>query len=154
MSNIFDPDAFMEEAVDNAMDTEYINVPQGEHVAVCHDVLKPREYTDKNGDTNYVMDIVWSITDDAVKAEVGRDLVTIKQSLYLDLNAEGKLDYSRGKNIALGKVREAVGLNQPGRPFSPGMLRGQGPVLVRVTHKAAKGDPTTVYANVTSVGSI
>lgn len=152
MTNIFDPDAFMEEATAEAFDTEYAQVPAGDWTAVVHDVMKPREFTNKNGETNYVMDIVWKVMDDEVKTEVGRDVVTIKQGIYLDLTPEGKLDHSRGKNIALGKVREALGLNQPGRPFALGMLRGQGPAIVRVAHKPAKDDPNVVYANVVAVG--
>jgi hypothetical protein len=55
----------------------------------------------------------------------GREKVTCKQGIMLDLNEGGQLDMGKGKNVSLGKLREAIGLNSPGQPFSFSMIQGR-----------------------------
>ena len=65
----------------------------------------------------------------------------------LDLAATGGLDMSEGKNVALGRLREALGLNDPSQSFSfhqlPGLMG-----RVNVTHRVVGED---TFADVKAV---
>jgi hypothetical protein len=43
----------------------------------------------------------------------------------LDINDAGNLDMSKGRNVQLGRLREALGLNTPGQAFSFQMIPGR-----------------------------
>jgi hypothetical protein len=58
---------------------------------------------------------------------------------------------SKGKNVSLGKLREAVGQNKPGKPWSPAHLNGA-QLDVLVTHRADK-DTGDIYAEVKRVAA-
>ena len=130
----FDPQAFLEASITEANDTKVIPVPQGEYVAII-DKIVPRTWTAKDGTSSGVaVDIQWIIENDEVKAFLGRDTVTVKQGLMLDILPSGALDMSKGKNISLGRLREAVGQNKPGQAFSFQNLPGQ-MAKVTVSHR-------------------
>jgi hypothetical protein len=127
MSNpsAFDPQAFLDSSVTEANDTKVIPVPIGEYLGVI-DKLVPRQWTSKDGTSSgLALDITWIVEDEEVKAFLGRETVNVKQGLMLDVLPSGQLDMSKGKNIGLGRLREAVGLNQPGQSFSFQQLPGQ-----------------------------
>lgn len=127
MSNpsAFDPQAFLDSSVTEANDTKVIPVPIGEYLGVI-DKLVPRQWTSKDGTSSgLALDITWIVEDEEVKQFLGRDTVNVKQGLMLDVLPSGQLDMSKGKNIGLGRLREAVGLNQPGQAFSFQQLPGQ-----------------------------
>jgi hypothetical protein len=56
----------------------------------------------------------------------------------------------KGKNVSLGRLREATGLNEKGRPFGFRMLVGQ-MARVRVKHRPDNKNPEIVYAEVDAV---
>ena len=145
----FDPDAFMNEAVEGAMDTKLDPADPGEYHAVIEDVL-PREYTDKQGEKRMILDLIWSIQDQELLLKLGRTKFTVKQSLFLDMTPQGQLDRSKGKNVQLGKVREATRQNDPNRPWVPGHLKGAGPCLINVTQRPDKNSDA-IYNDVKSV---
>jgi hypothetical protein len=148
--SIFDPDSFMSATTEAANDTTVAPVPPGEYRAQIED-LKTREVSGKDGEPRYPMDVTYSILDDNVKATLGRDKVTARQTIWLDLTSQGQIDSGKGKNIGLGKLRAAAGLNKAGQPFAPSMLIG---AVVRVTTglRPDKNDPTIQYTDVKSVG--
>ena len=47
----------------------------------------------------------------------------VSQQFFLDLTDSGKLDKSEGRNVDLGRLLKAVGLQ--GKSWSPGTLVGQ-----------------------------
>lgn len=142
---VFDPDAFMATGVDGGNSTTSLPVPIGEYIAVISDVKKPRAIGD-----NYGMDITYDIQDAAVKEALGRDKVTVRQTLWLDIDGEtGGLDMGKGKNVGLGRLREALNMNSG--PFNPNMLNGAGPVRVVVSHAEDKKNPGQYFANVANV---
>lgn len=137
--NQFDPQAFLDSSITEANDTKVIPVPQGEYLAVLEKVT-PRTWTSKDGtQSGIALDIIWLIDDASVKEFLGRDEVKCKQGIMLDMTDAGRLDTSKGKNIGLGRLREAVGLNVPGQPFSfqqlPGLL-----AKVSVKHRLVDED--------------
>jgi hypothetical protein len=62
----------------------------------------------------------------------------------LDLTEEGMLATGKGRNVLLGRLREATGLNQSGEPFAFPMLTGR-PAKVQVAHRLYEGQ---IYAEV------
>ncbi len=148
MSN-FDPQAFLDSSVTEANDTKIIPVPQGEYVGVI-DKVTPRPWTSKDGTSSGIaIDILWLVEDQDVKTFLDRDIVTCKQGIMLDMLPSGALDMGKGKNIGLGRLRDAVGLNTPGQPFSfqqlPGMM-----AKITVKHRLVDED---VFAEVKSVAA-
>lgn len=146
----FDPQAFLDSAIDSALDTSVIPVPIGEYQAVIEKIT-PRTWQSKDGSQSGVaLDIIWTIEDSEVKQFLDRQEVKCKQGLMLDMTTDGKLDTGKGKNVPLGRLREAVGLNKPGQPFSFHMLAGQA-ARVSVKHRI---DGEDTFAEVKGVSKL
>lgn len=149
MSNgMFSPEQFLDMQTTEANDTKLVPVPVGEYVAVI-DEVKARSWKKKDDPSvgGLALDIVWAIDDEGVKSLLGRDKVTVKQGIMLDLTESGGLDMGKGKNVNLGKLREATGLNVPGQPFAASMLGGR-LAKIRVEHRV---DGDTIYSDVKAV---
>ena len=147
-TSIFDPDNFLSTEYTEPTSTEYILVDEGEYSAQVDDV-KIRKTEGNDGDF-FVMEVYWHILDEAVAKAVGRDKPIVRQSLFLELTPSGSLDMSKGKNVPLGYLREAVGQNKKGKSWSPRQLFGS-TALVKVSHKPRKNEPERVDASVTKV---
>lgn len=142
----FDPDVFMNMSSSEANSTVVEPIPEGEFLAIIEDIkLRP------TGD-RYPLDLIWLITDPELQRALERDRVTSKQTVWLDITANGTLDFGKGKNVGLGKVRAALGMNEAGKPFSVNMLKGAGPARIEIKHSNDKNDPSVVYSNVVKVG--
>lgn len=152
----FNVEDFMNETTDAALDTVIIPIPVGEYNAQVEKV-EPRAVTFQNKKTGAdeeraLLDVTYEIFSDEAKTITGREKLTIRQSIFLDIDeATGKLDYSKGKNIGLGKLREACDLNAAGKSFSIPQLIGQ-MVKVKVGMRADKNDASVQYNEVKSVG--
>jgi hypothetical protein len=153
MSMTFDPQIFMQTTVNEALSTAYINVPEGEYSACVGEIGESnlREIQTKDG-PRVVLDVPWLINDERVAEITHKKESRVRQSVFLDViqDTNGKiigLDMSKGANVQLGKLREVLGQNQPGKPWAFGMLTGN-MAIVEVTHTI---DGEKVYANVTSV---
>lgn len=139
-TSVFDPAAFMNAQVTGANDTQFRPCPVGEFPAVI-DKVEPRQWTSKDGTKSGVaLDVLWSIDSDTIRTELGRDKVIVKQGIMLDLLPSGALDLGTGKNINLGRLREAVNLNDPSQPFSFGMLPGK-VAKVKIEHEMYNNAP-------------
>lgn len=150
----FNPDAFLTESTSEQMDTRFTPIPVGEYPAIVDDVAVRQQQNDKDPTQVWtILDVTYAIDDAGVRAETGLDKPTIRQSIFLDLNDAGKLDTTKGKNINLGRLREALGLNQPGVEFSFSMLKGQA-CVVATKHSPNKNDPDSPYSNVAKVGAL
>lgn len=148
---MFDATSFLDMSVEGAMDTKSTPVPVGEYLAVIEKV-DARQWTSKNDPTKsgVALDVQWSIEDENVKQALGRDKVTCKQGVMLDLTDAGGLDLAKGRNVALGALRAAVDLNNPGQPFAPSMLAGR-MAKVSVQHRI---DGENIYAEVKKVAHV
>lgn len=137
----FNPDSFMNTSTSEANDTNRIPVPEGDWTGVIKEV-KPRAAKE-----SAILDVIWGIDDEEVARVTGMKSPQIRQSIFLDITEAGGLDCGKGKNVQLGKLREAVGQNQKGRQWSPGMLVGA-VAKVKVTHKPYED---SLQANITGV---
>lgn len=144
--SMFDPESFMSAATTDANSTQIAPVPEGEYLAIIDDI-KFRQNNDK-----YPLDVMFQITDPDLQASLGRDKIVVRQTIWLDITANNTLDHGKGKNVGLGRLRQALGMNEPGKPFSINQLKGAGPVRIEVKHSPDKNDPTNVYQNVVKVG--
>lgn len=147
----FDPTAFLDQSIEGQLDTKITPCPEGEFIAVIENV-NPRPWASKDGTkAGVVLDVLWAIDDQGVKQQLGREKILVKQGIMLDLDATGqRLDVSRGKNVNLGRLREALDMNNPGQPFSFNMLPGRA-ARVKVTHRI---DGEDVYADIKMVTRI
>lgn len=146
----FDPSTFLDVSLNEANSTVRNLVKEGEYPAIV-DKVDVRPWTSKDQTQNgLAVDMLWSIQDEAMKAEFGQDKILVKQGIMLDLNSAGGIDTGKGKNVPLGKLREALGLNVAGKPFSFRMLEGQmGKVLVK--HRVVEGE---VFADIKGVAKM
>lgn len=145
MSN-FDPDVFLSSTIDAKLDTRLIPVPADEYTAMLEDI-RPRLTQGKDGTEYLVFDIVWSIDDVQLKTKLGRDKVTCRQSIFLDRTPDGSIDVGKGRNVQLGRLREAVGQNHAGA-WAPSMLKGSA-ARIKVVHEADKNGE--IYDKVVAV---
>jgi hypothetical protein len=144
---MFDPDQFMSGTVEGEMSTEFTPVPEGEYNALITGVNARSTSSDKG--EYVILDVTWAIDDAAVAAEVGMDNPTVRQSIFLDTTDGGGLDFAKGKNIQLGRLRDAVKQNGPSA-WSPSMLEGQ-VAKVRVAHRMYEG---RIFADVKGVSAV
>jgi hypothetical protein len=146
----FNAEQFASTSTSDAFDTKIIPVPDGPHRAqVVKLDYRTLEAKDNNPERT-IMEISWAVTDDKIKKLTGMELPTAKQSIWLDLTPEGGLDKGAGKNVALGQVREALGQNKPGKPWSPShIMNGMATILVK--GEKDKQNPDITYARVTRV---
>lgn len=146
----FDAQSFLDASVTTSNDTQVTPVPEGEFQGVIEKAV-PRTWQSKDGSKSGVaMDITWLVEDFGVKELLGRETVTVRQGLMLDLTPSGSIDTSHGKNVDLGRLREAVGKNQAGQPFAFSMLPGLA-AKIRVKHRI---DGENVYAEVKGVAKM
>lgn len=135
----FNPDLFLQTTVNEANDTKVTPCPVGEYMATI-DAVKPRQWQSKDGTSSGIsLDVTWSIDDANAKAIVGRDDCLVKQGVMLDLTEQGQLDMGKGKNVGLGRLREATGTNVAGQPFSFTQLLGQSARVI-VEHRVSGED--------------
>lgn len=148
---MFNPEQFLDMQVTESNDTKLIPVPVGEYTAVAEKVAV-RQWTSKKdpSQSGLTLEIVWDIDDPAVKELLGRDKVSVKQGVMLDLTEGGTLDMGKGKNVGLGRLREAIDLNAPGTPFAFTMIPGR-LAKVSVSHRV---DGENIYSEVKGVARL
>jgi hypothetical protein len=145
--SVFNPETFMDSTLTAPNATKVEGVPPGEYQAVVDDEIKPpKVVTTKTGETMVFFEVPFNIQDEALKAKLGRDKLQVRHSVRLDIDESGALDMGKGKNVGLGRLREALGMNDG--PFIPRALAGKGPVTVSVQYQ--KG--STEYTEVNKVG--
>lgn len=147
MSN-FNPEAFMNSTTSEASATQYLQVPEGEYNASIDTVTPRSTQTGKA-----LLSIKWKVDDEAARNATGMAEPSVFQTVWLDIKDDGTLDGGPGKNVGLGKLREALGQNAPGKPWAPGMLVG-GVAKIRVKHSIDKRDNVTINAEVSAVAKL
>jgi hypothetical protein len=147
----FDPSTFLDIQTKEANSTEYIPLDEGEYTGIV-ETVDVREWTSKKDPSKrgLALDIVWNVDDQGQREKLSRDKVLCKQGIMLDLNASGGLETGKGMNVNLGRLREAVGLNKPGEPFSFRMLVGQ---VARVSVKN-RIDEGAIFSDIKSVTKV
>lgn len=147
-TSAFDVENFMNLTVEGENSTKREPCPEGEYMGIIKKV-DIRPWQSKDGSkSGLTLDVTWDIDDQGVKEALGKTEVTVRQGIMLDLTEQSGLDMGKGKNVSLGRLREAVNMNVPGQAFSFAALPGAGPAKVKVTHRV---DGEDVYDEIRSV---
>lgn len=148
---MFSPDQFLDMPIEGSNDTKVVPVPIGEYTAIA-DEVKVRQWQAKDdpSKSGLALDITWIIDDAGLRDLLGREKVTCKQGIMLDLTESGGIDMGKGRNIGLGRLREALGLNDPGQPFAFSMIPGR-MAKVSIKHRVYEED---VFAEVKGVAKL
>lgn len=152
MDSNFDPTSFLGDTITGQMDTKITPVPAGGPYPAVITKVAARQFDGKKDPTKTYtsVDVTFEIDDATARQATGLDHPTVRMNLFLDLTAQGKLDTSKGKNVQLGRLREALGLNDPNRPFSFNDLLGRA-CMVEVDHRPNDNSPGDFYANISKV---
>jgi len=131
----FDPEQFKNAEFDvgEGLSTEIIPPDEGVYSATIYN-WNVAGGTSQKGNDWVRLDITYSLDDPdgSQKEKTGREYITARQGVFLDLTDGGALDFSKGRNIQLGQVLNATDLN--GGQFTFAMLEGK-PVQVLVRHR-------------------
>lgn len=157
----FDAKAFASATLDTPLSTSIVPCPEGIYTAVIDgdgdidDWFREVKWTDKktgNERTAQSLRIPFKITDSGVQTALKRETVIVPYDIFLDLTKEGRLDSSEGRNVKLGQIFAALGMNGPGASIMN--LRGAGPLMVKVSQRSDTKDPQLKYAQVDRVAKI
>lgn len=141
----FDSDAFLSQQTTEAGSTDYTPLPDRDWPAQIAKV-QYREAKD-----SHVLDIFWEVATPEVKEITGREKVSIKQGVFLDLTPNGGLDMGKGMNVQLNRVRDVLGQNQAGQTWAPRNLVGG---TAKITTSSRTGDGGRVYNDVKAVAKL
>ncbi len=152
---MFDINTFLQTSTTDANSTALDPVPEGEWQMLSQLVAKDSfcMFDYKNGERagtkGFALSVKFKITDPNIPAEYMNRTVVYRTTLDVTPDGNG-LDFGKGKNIGLGRLREAMGQNRPGVPWGPSMLGGQ-VVKGIVKHRMDPNDSTKVYVEVKEV---
>lgn len=146
-TSVFNPEAFEQTIIDQENQTSFIPVPEGDYQAYIEDYAF-RTFTNEDQSIQVVLNVDWVIPDEALAEQLGFDEVKVPQRVYLDLDDNGQLEFGTNKNVGLGRLRAALGLNKPG--FQWQSLRGQFGTI-SVGQREASDGSGNIYSNVRKV---
>jgi hypothetical protein len=149
----FDPSAFLDATTTEAL-VKRPPLPAGSSFVGIIGEPQTRSWTGKKDPTksgiavDLKIEIDLTAYPDTLDKLGGTPKVTLQDSIMLDLKDDGRtIDYGPGKNAKLRRYREALGLNEPGKPFSIRQLQGM-PILVKIKHREYENE---LYDEVDSV---
>lgn len=152
---MFDPNAFMTAAAD-PMPTQMEVLREAEFPFILDTdgkMLIPKNIkgvSDKGPYDFWQLELVALCQDEGEKQRLGRNKISVRMRVNLDLDPNsGRLEVGPNKNVALGKLRDALGQNGPG--WTPQRLLGAGPFIGKVKHTQSKGN---TYADIERVTKI
>ena len=151
----FNPDQFLQASYTEQTDTHALVCPEGDWRGQVSK-LAVRTNKGKDGTDFTSLDVIWEVIDDEARRLAGAEGTTklfCRQGSIIDLiDAGGSkvFDFGKGKNVMIGRLREAFHQNQSGKPWAPNMLVGQIGVI-KVKHRANPDDPEAPFADVKGV---
>jgi hypothetical protein len=156
----FDPVAFLGTNYEQGFDTRVPLHKPGDwsgYIGTGERDISPREITfqkgERAGQTGVIVDIWFYTEDPSAVGEGGVPPARARQSLFIDKTENGSLDFSKGKNRALGYLLTALGFqNKEGKLLKPWSWRAFPGMRLRyhVEH-AVREDTGDIVANVTAV---
>lgn len=152
----FNAEDFLNQTTEAAMQDKWTEVPEGEYLASIgdgpNDLSVESIQGKKDPSKSYPrLTLFYSIIDEVLKKKLGKESIRVRQQFLLDMDDTGRLAFGVDQNVRLGQIRAATGLNTPGQAFSLGMLKGRGPVRIKVKQRTA--DDGQKYSEVTAVAA-
>lgn len=155
---VFNAEKFLNSTVQGASSTVVLVCPEGEYKAFTDDGDKAITFRDGDAARNLSPQciVLFAITGDQEPNKfLKREKVLVPMTCWLDLTEDGEgLDMAEGKNVNLGRLRKAIGQNDPSAPWNPMMMKGKGPVMIKVGQRSDDKDPSIKYAEVRRVAAI
>ncbi len=149
----FNPDTFLDATLTEPTEKRS-PLPVGDYTAIIGAVTA-RQWQGKADPTK--SGIAWDIplTIDVpaeIQAELKMDQSTLnlKDSIMIDLTANGTIDNGHGKNRRLRSYREATDMNKPNDVFSARKMEGK-VVKVKITHDLWEGQPIEKISGVVAL---
>lgn len=139
---IFNPDLLKTGAVSGSFSTSLPPMPEGEYPFTVTGV----EVKNPKADV-VIAEYSCETYDDAVCTATGMTPSRTRYACFLDLDEVGMLAVGEGKNVGLGKLREAVGQNDDDTPWTMEMPVGQS-FLGLVRQRVDDKDATRIYAEI------
>jgi hypothetical protein len=141
----FDPQSFLDSTLPGANSTKRELIPPGVYKAYISKLDVRNGTVGKEG-PNYgkpwvALNIQWTVEDQAVNASMDQSKIIVFDSVFLDLDEAGAPAMGKGKNVQLGKLREALGMNTG--PLQFRALEGR-PATINVVHETYKDDMQAV----------
>lgn len=141
----FNPAAFMAQSVQGASSTKRNTIPEGVYPFITEAVVPEnmRLAQGKKDPSKWYLFLDLKLRcqlPPEIAVEYGDTVGTIFHSITIDRTENGSLDMGKGKNVQLGRIREAFGMNDPSRPFSFTDLGGKSG-MVKVKHELYEGNP-------------
>ncbi len=149
VDSTFDAELFLNQSVEGESETRYTPIPEGDYIAMIDEKLAMREINDSP-----VLDVTYVIDDEELRAKLDMERLTVRQSIFLDIDETGNIALGTNKNVKLGRLREALGQNTSGQTWNPGMLAGAGPLKIKVIQRPDTNDPTIIYNDVRGTTSM
>jgi hypothetical protein len=132
--------------------TETIPVPAGEwHFDIAKIDVTAWQSRDDPAKGGLKFTAMLRITDPEVQQLTQRENNLVRFEGFLDMTPDGGLDMGKGMNVAIGRLREAVGFNAPGVPWTFDMLVGRSGGKVRVKHRPHPDRPGQMLADAADV---
>ena len=139
MTSVFDPNTFGAMTFEGEMSTEAVPVPVGDWTFIIkkHKITAWQSKDDPNN-KGLKVSFTCSTSDSDVVQKTEREENILTYEVMLDLKEDGGLDFGKGKNVRLGRLREATGLNEPGMRWSFDSFDGR-TFLGKVGHDPYEG---------------
>lgn len=139
----FDPESILDISIEESNSTEVILIPETDEILGLIESEKSIEVKQYNnaetGKTTTVLNVTYLLDDEELKKLIGRDKPMIRQSVFIDLTEDGRIDTADGRNVGLGLLREAIGKNEGAFSFRD--LVGQ-VLTLRIKHREDKDGVT------------
>jgi hypothetical protein len=130
MTNITSLQSLFETAVEGSNSTKMNLLPPGLYSAQINKIGEPQFLGEnKNVGFRVSFNILNPPSDDT--------FAPVSATIFLDLTPQMQLDMSEGKNVALGRLREALDQNKPNVPWKFSDMLGQ-LCKVQITHELNK----------------
>lgn len=147
----FNPDIFLTQAVTGSNAEERIPHPEGQDFPGQIKDLKIDSGTNKDSGRQWAkVTAQIEALDRQALADVGLEECVVHYPFFLDLTDEGGLDMGVNRNVGLGKIRAACGMNSEDEEFSLIQLKGQR-VSYSIVHKLNQNnEPRAEVSSVTA----
>lgn len=154
----FDPQTFLDATLSAPTEkrpplpVECPGSPDGTYTAVIGEV-KARAWEAKKPDAKVKSGVAWDVPLELqIPAQIQESLkyqptFTLTDGFIVDLNEQGMIDNSPGRNRKLRAYREACDLNKVGDVFSARKMQGK-LVKVKISHEMYEGTPFERVDNV------
>ena len=137
---MFDPQALINTTFEGGFSTVRVPIPENEYQAVIAEEPKAAVWNFKTGEPGGLkLQIQWEILDEELARKMERKKVVLRDEIMLDVTETGMLDKGKGKNVQLGRLLEALGLNKPGVAWTFQQMVGR-PVLIAIKHDVQQRD--------------